>query len=363
MTTADDRWDDLARVIADGVEVGEGDRVSITLTAVEGFGTVDALIAEVYRRGAEPQVLLVDERFERSALRHAAIEVLGRMPELEAQAMRWADVHIAVRGMLAPDPTIEHVEDARLAAQRGAKGRVSSLRWQETRWCIVRTPTPEWADLLGVDEATLIDEFLGGCLLDWPEQRAEWTELATRWAAASTARIVSGDTDLRLDITGRRWIVFAGEANLPDGELATAPHESGVDGRIVFDHPFYFGGRRFADLALTFEDGVVTDVDATSGLGFARQILGTDDGAVRVGELGVGVNPTMSLMTGDLFFDEKLRGTVHIALGRAYPECGGENRSAIHWDIVKDLRPRGARPGGSFWLDDVAVIEDGVPRW
>lgn len=363
MTSDQQRWEALARVIADGVRVGAGDRVSITLTAVEGFPTAEALVAEVYRRGAEPQVLLVDERFERHALRQAPMEVLQRTPEMEAEAMRWSDIHIALRGMLVPDPSIEDVEDARLAALRGTKGRISTLRWEDTRWCIVRVPTPEWATLLGIPTERLVDEFLAGCLVDWEARRADWTELASRWNDAATARIVSGDTDLRLDITDRRWIVFAGEANLPDGELATAPHEAGVEGRIVFDDPFSFGGRRFADLALTFEEGAVTHVEASEGLGVAQQILATDEGAVRVGELGVGVNPTMSLMTGDLFFDEKLRGTVHIALGRAYPECGGQNRSAIHWDIVKDLRPRDGRPGGSFWLDDVAIIEDGVPRW
>lgn len=363
MTAHTDRWAELARVIADGVAVSAGDRVSITLTAMEGFEAVEALVHEIYRRGAMPQVMLVDERFERDALRSAPVELLRRTPELEAQAMAWADAHIALRGMLAPDPSIEDIDDARLAAQRSAKGNISTMRWQETRWCIIRLPTPEWAQLLGIPDSQLVEEFFGGCLVDWPAQRTAWAELAEQWNGASTARIISGDTDLTLGLEDRRWVVFAGEANLPDGELASAPVDDAVDGRIVFDDPFIFGGRRFVDLALTFTDGAVSDVEASRGLGFARQLLATDEGAVRVGELGVGLNPAMTMMIGDLFFDEKVLGTVHIALGRAYPECGGTNQSALHWDIVKDLRPRAGRPGGALWLDDVAVIDDGRPRW
>lgn len=359
----DERWDELARVIADGVEVGSSSRVSVTMTAEQPLEAVHALVTEIYRRGAIPQVLYADERFDRAALRHAPLEVLQHTPELEAQAMHWADAHIALRSMLAPDPRLEQVDDQRLGALRASKGRISALRWEATRWCIVRLPHPQWAELLGIRNEELLDEFLRGCLVDWPAAKRDWTELAEQWGRASSARILSSDTDLTLDLTGRHWIVFAGEANLPDGELATAPVDDGVDGRIAFDRPFFFAGRRFDDLELTFEAGLLTEVSASTGRSAAAQLFDTDPGARRIGELGVGVNADMKRYTGDLFFDEKLLGTVHIALGRAYPECGGTNQSALHWDIVKDLRPGPDRPGGSLLLDGEPIIEAGRALW
>lgn len=362
MVTAD-RWEALAQVIADGVGVTAGTRVSITMTADRPLEAVTALVGEIYARGALPQVLYVDERFDRAALHHAPIEVLGATPELEAEAMRWADAHIALRSMLAPSPELDAVDDERLAAQRAAKGRISTMRWEQTRWCIVRLPHPEWAAMLGVPEERLVDDFLRGCLVDWPAARASWEQLATAWSTAAEARILAPDTDLRLGLEGRRWIVFAGEANLPDGELATAPVEDAVEGTIRFDRPFVYAGRRFEDLELTFEEGRVTRVEAAAGGSTATRLLDTDEGSRAVGELGIGVNDDLELYTGDLFFDEKLAGTVHIALGRAYPECNGRNRSALHWDIVKDLRGGDGRPTGSVLLDGEPIIDAGRPTW
>ena len=169
-------------------------------------------------------------------------------------------------------------------------------------------------------------------------------------------RIHSPDTDLTLRTAGRSWVVFGGEANFPDGEIATAPLEDGVSGSITFPGAFVFAGETFEDLRLTFAEGRITRVEAARGAGLAKALLATDDGAARVGELGIGLNPRMATMTGDLFFDEKILGTVHIAMGRAYPQCGGTNHSALHWDIVKDLRGPAA---GSLVVDDTAYIDQG----
>jgi aminopeptidase len=172
---------------------------------------------------------------------------------------------------------------------------------------------------------------------------------------AKKIHIVSNDTDLVMGINGRKWLSFSGEANLPDGEVASAPEETEVNGHIKFSEDFWFSGIRIRDLILWFKDGQVVDFSASEGAEFVAEVLGTDLGSRTLGEIGIGTNPNMKTFTGDLLLDEKILGTVHIALGRAYPDSLGINESALHWDIVKDLREK----GGFLYVDDVAIISDG----
>ena len=348
------QWDALAAQIATGTGVCEGSKVSIFLTDPQGSPAVDAFVREVYRRGGLPQVLLTDERFDRAAVAHASMETLAAPAPLEVASMEWADVHVSFRVMAAPDPV--PVDEERLALQRKGKGHVSGLRWQNTRWAIVRVPTPEWATLIGCSYDELMTQFFAGCIDDWQAQRARWEGVVEVLDQADEVRILTPDTDLRLRVGGRKWVVFAGEANLPDGEVATAPLDDGVNGHITFAGTFWFAGAEICDLRLTFTDGRVTEIAATQGEGLARQLLATDAGANRVGELGIGTNAALQILTGDLFIDEKILGTVHIALGRAYPQCGGTNESALHWDIVKDLRA----PGCYLYVGELALINDGI---
>ena len=348
------KWDALAAQIATGTQVTEGSRVSIFLTDPQGMPAVEAFVVEVYRRGGLPQVLLTDERFDRAAVAHASMGTLAAPAPLEAASMEWADVHVSFRVMAAPDRV--PVDEERLALQREGKGKVSALRWQNTRWAIVRVPTPQWATLIGCSYDELMTQFFAGCIDDWGAQRARWEGGADALDRADQVRIFTPDTDLRLTVRGRKWVVFAGEANLPDGEIATAPLDDGVNGHITFPGTFWFAGAKISNLRLTFTDGRVTDIVASHGEGLVRRLLATDAGANRVGELGIGTNASLQIMTGDLFIDEKILGTVHIALGRAYPQCGGTNESALHWDIVKDLRA----PENYLYADELALIDDGV---
>jgi aminopeptidase len=243
----------------------------------------------------------------------------------------------------------------RAALLRAAHGEVSAARWAETRWCIVRVPTASYADYLGLPAETLVEEFLRGSVDG--DGWADWEGLAAALDGTRGVRIVGEETDLAFSVEGRTWKLFDGRMNLPDGEVATAPVETTVEGHITFTDPVVFGGQRIERLRLDFRDGRVTRVDAGQSTGFVETIVATDDGASRVGEYGIGVNRHLRTWTGDLFFDEKIVGTTHIALGRAYPECGGVNDSAIHWDIVKDLRPGPGRAGGTVTIDGEVVLD------
>ncbi len=167
-------------------------------------------------------------------------------------------------------------------------------------------------------------------------------------------RILGRDTDLSFSTAGRTYVVGDGHINMPDGELYTAPVDDSAQGVISFEFPGTFTGQTIAGIRLEFRDGEVVNATADSGEALLHQILAIDDGARRIGEFGVGVNFSIDRFVGDILYDEKIGGTIHLALGRAYAECGGTNESALHWDIVKDLRSE-----GSIELDGRCVFENG----
>jgi aminopeptidase len=360
------RWHELAEHIAGRLEVTARSKVSVFVNDEAALPAAHMLILAATRRGAAVQTVYTSERAEHEALAAYDVDRLAEPAPVEKAAMEWSDVHVSFRAMLWPDADSDggDIENLprRLAAMRAAKGVVSTLRWQGTRWAVVRIPTAEWADHLGVPARTLLDEFFAGALDDWDGNRRRWQPIADALTSGHTATISAADTELSLGIEGRRGVLFAGEANLPDGEAATAPVEDRVDGHITFPGSAIFAGYAFEDLRLVFEHGRVVDVRARRGESFARALIGTDGGSHRVGELGIGLSEAVQQWTGDLFIDEKILGTVHIALGRAYPECGGVNMSSLHWDIVKDLR-RQAGGGGTLAIDGTAIIEDGRVVW
>ncbi|MCR2824261.1 aminopeptidase [Microbacterium sp. zg.Y909] len=347
-------WGRITELVADGVRVAAGDKVSVFFTDAAALPAVAAFVDECWRRGAVPQVLATDERFDESALRWADTTLLEQAPPLEVAAMQWCDVHVSFRAMASP---VVDAEPTRIAALRHGRGIVSTMRWQQTRWALVRIPTPEWARATGQDTDELLAEWAASFDADWPEAEARMSALCARLERARTVVIEDSWGRLELPVTGRRWVAFSGSANWPDGEIATAPLEQDVSGVIRFPGEFWFAGVRVCELELEFAAGLVVREHATEGLEFVRSLLDTDAGARRVGELGIGTNAALTTMTGDLLIDEKILGTVHIALGRAYPQCGGVNESALHWDVVKDLRAAG---GGSLSVDGVPLIRDGV---
>jgi aminopeptidase len=164
-------------------------------------------------------------------------------------------------------------------------------------------------------------------------------------------------TDLRLGVAGRRFVAADGQRNMPDGEFFTGPVEDSAQGEITFHLPTTFGGREVAGVRLRFRDGVVVEASAERGEDLLHQMLDSDAGARRLGELGIGTNFQISRGTRSILFDEKIGGTVHLALGRSYPETGGVNESALHWDLICDLRQ-----GGTLTVDGVELQRDGTFR-
>ncbi len=349
------RWRKVADVLVGySTAVQPRERVMIAMVEAETTPLAQAVYEACVKAGAYPQVQFLSEKLRHSLLRYGDAEQVSWRPEIEAYGMDWADVYIGLRG--ASDASLMRDIDAPvLAANQAAQGEISALRWEKTRWCLVCVPNEAMARSSGIEFGALEDMFFAACLLDYESASAGWRESAKRLCGSRTARIIAGDdTDLTFSVAGRKWLVFDGKINLPDGEIYTAPVNETLNGKIHFELPGVFGGARIEDIRLEWKDGALTHASASSNADYLWRILKTDAGAPRLGEFGIGLNPRINRFSGDILYDEKIEGAIHLALGRAYPECGGVNQSSIHWDLVKDLRV-----GGAVYVDGEPVMLDG----
>ncbi len=229
------------------------------------------------------------------------------------------------------------------------------------RWALTLFPTNAYASEASMSLSAYEDFYYGACLATEDDPIAAWrrtseeTKRLAGWIEGRSEVHIRGEgTDLRLGIKGRHFIAADGRHNMPDGEFFTGPVEDSAEGEISFHLPASYAGRDVSGVRFRFEGGKVVDASAEKGEDFLIQMLDTDEGARRLGELGIGTNYGITAGTGEILLDEKIGGTVHLAVGRSYPETGGVNESAIHWDMICDLRR-----GGSIEVDGEILQRDG----
>jgi aminopeptidase len=291
--------------------------------------------------------------------RHATEHHLDNYPPLAFEEAKKVDATI---GIQAPDDVRALAGVDPELMTRAARGRRDVReRMLKKRWCSTLWPTPANAELAGMaldDFARFVARAL---FLDRPDPVGGWGELHTfqealieRVSRAKTIRIESDGTDITLDVGKRTWVNSDGKRNMPSGEVFTGPHEQSANGRIRFDVPSSPAGVDVRGVELEFRDGAVVSATAEHGEEYLQRALATDDGSTLLGELGIGTNYGIDRAIGAILFDEKIGGTVHLALGRSYPETGGKNVSALHWDLICDLRP-----GGRITADGTVIQENG----
>jgi aminopeptidase len=262
----------------------------------------------------------------------------------------------------APENTSElsGVDPARLARAARSRAEIRELSMQR-RWCGTLWPTPAAAQGAGVSTAefgALVERAL---FLDRDDPVAAWGELhdaqarlIERLSSARELRIEAEGTDLTLRVDGRTWVNSDGKRNMPSGEVFTGPLEDSASGTIRYTIPSSPRGVSVEGITLRFEAGRVVEAHADRGEEYLRETLATDDGATLLGEIGIGTNFGIDRPVGMILLDEKIGGTVHLAVGRSYPETGGTNESAVHWDMICDLRQ-----GGRLSADGEAILEGG----
>jgi aminopeptidase len=350
----DKRWKELGKLLVNySTSVQPKERVMIAMTEVETYPLVQAVYEACVQAGAHPQVQFLSEKLNRSLLKYGSDQQIEWVPEIEAYGMEWADVYIGLRGAHNLK-VFWDIPSPKLAQLRRSMGKISTLRWEKTRWCLVRVPNASLAQEAEMDEETITDMFFSACLLDWSEISEKWNRWATLLSQGSEIRILGYKTDLHFSVKGRSWQVANGKINMPDGEIMTSPDDSTVEGEIYFKFPGVLGGRLMYDVHLQWQKGELVKATSSTHQDFLQSTIQSDPGASRIGEFAFGTNPEVKYFCKDILLDEKIGGTIHIALGRAYPETGGTNKSAIHWDIVKDMRKE-----GEVYLDGNLIFQKG----
>jgi aminopeptidase len=361
---SDPRIARLAEVLVDysaGVQRGE-------LVLLESTLTVEPLVEELYRAvlraGGMPAT--------RIGLDLAEILLLeGSDAQVEwVNAARREDIERADVRIVAEGPTntksLTAVPPARQALVERSRSPLRDRYLEralsgELRWVLTAFPTNAAAQDAEMSLSEYEDFVYGAAFLDDPDPARRWRAFAERLAAVaeflagkSEVRVVAEGTDLALRTAGRTWIAADGHENFPDGEVFTAPHEASAEGEIRFTYPAVFRGRQVDDVRLRFAAGEVVEAHAARGQDFLEEMIAVDDGARRLGEVAFGLNDAIGVFTRNILFDEKIGGTMHFALGTAYPECGGTNRSALHWDMICDLRS-----GSEIYADGELIYRDG----
>lgn len=279
-------------------------------------------------------------------------DLAATLPPLEQHVLNEVDGTIFV---LAPEPDPLQLNEAGARAfrahvsayrDRGRSGEIPSVRCD--------FPCAAYAERAGLTLAAFEDVFYEACLRDWDEEGRKMAPVRERLDAARDVRIVGDGTDLRFSLDGRAALVDDGHLNVPGGEVFTSPVEDSLEGEILFDVPSHSTDGLVEAIRLRFERGAVVEASAATGEPALQRALATDDGARRAGEFGIGCNPGITRAMRNVLFDEKMAGTIHLALGAGFPQLGGRNESALHWDLIKDLRR-----GGELRLDGVVVQRDG----
>jgi aminopeptidase len=316
----------------------------------------------VLQRDAWPYVRLEPPSLAADFYRHARERHLTAAPPVDEAVTEAIDAFVRID---APANTTElaDVDPARVARVAAARRSLQEASMAR-RWCGTLLPTPALAQQAGMAEGEYAAFVTRALFLDRPDPVAAWQQLSarqsalvTRLATAREIRIEAEGTDLRLDVTGRTWVNSDGRRNMPSGEVFTGPHEHSASGHIRFTVPTGPRGVTVTGVALEFAAGEVVAASAERGQGYLDAALATDAGARLIGELGIGTNAGIDRATGHILLDEKMAGTVHLALGRSYPETGGTNASALHWDLICDLRS-----GGRLSADGETIAQDGELR-
>lgn len=348
----DPRIDKLARLLINyslGIKKGQ---VLVIQSTIQAEPLVEAAYREALGAGAHVITLLDLPNAQEIFFKTASAEQLEFISPLSQLITESVDARLQI---MAPYNTkaLSGVEPQKIAQKQRAGAKLQTRFMEraatgQLHWTLTGFPTNAAAQDANMSLQEYANFIFAAGLIDDKDPIARWQEIDREqekicryFNKCSQLRIVSKDTDLSMSIKGRKWINCSGHENFPDGEVFTGPVEDSVAGHIRFSFPGIYAGQEIEDIRLEFSKGKVVKATAIKGQELLDSLLETDAGAKYVGEVAVGTNFGIQKFTRNMLFDEKIGGTVHLALGASYPESGGKNESGIHWDMLCDMRENG----------------------
>jgi aminopeptidase len=327
------------------------------LLRIDAATVASPLVTEAYRQalraGANPRTRIDVEGLDAIAVAESSDEQLVFVSEIERYEVEQLD---AVMTIWAERNTrsLSQADPRRVSRRIASRRELTKRFWEridagEAKWVGTRFPTEAHAQDAEMSLPEYEDFVYAAChvrehddpVAHWRKVSVDLNARARELETFGELRIVGPDTDLRLNVEGRSWLAADGKLNMPDGEIFTSPVETETEGEIRFSFPAIFHARAVEDVRLRFEGGRVVDAEAKTANDYLQSLVDMDEGSRIVGEVAFGLNYEIDCFTRDILFDEKIGGTLHLALGSSFKKLGGENDSGLHWDMICDLRSEG----------------------
>jgi len=361
----DGRLSKMAIVLVDySLSIKEGDSLLI-----QGNEITLPLIKEVYKealiRGANPDVRVLAEDLQEILYKYGSDEQIKYVsPVVQCSAEKYNAV-LKVGGSYHSKPLL-NVDSGKISRLEISRKKVRAAEQRRTlegnmRWSITYFPTASGAMEANMSLTEYEDFVFSACFVDKEDPIEEWKKLKENQQRIvdflmkkDNIRIIANDTDLSLKVGGRTWVNSCGTTNMPSGEVFTGPVENSLNGQIRYTFPAIRSGTQVEDIRLTFENGRVVKAEAKQGLDYLNALISMDEGSCYAGEFAFGTNYGIGCFTNNMLYDEKIGGTIHIALGAAYPSTGSKNESGLHWDMLCDMRE-----GGEVYADSELIYKNG----
>lgn len=351
----DPRITQHAKILVDySCEVKKGDHVVIVVED-HAQDLAREIVKEVAQRGGTSVVIQRSPETERAFLDVVPDEYVDNFPDHLFAMIKETDVYIKIQstgntralGHAAPEKLVRY--------QRMQKPMKKEILTK--RWCGTLFPTRALAQEAGMSLEEYKDFVYGATIRNWEKEAEIMYKVKDVIDAGKTVKIEGENTDLTMSIDGRVAVASIGKHNMPSGEVFTAPVDDSTEGHIYFDIPLVYMGSLIENVELDFENGIIVDSAASKNEKLLKQLIETDEGSDKLGELGIGTNRGITTFTRNILFDEKIGDTIHLAIGNAYKACNGVNESAIHVDIVKSMK------GGTLLVDDEVLQKNGKWSW
>ncbi len=343
-------------IINYSVRLQPGENILIELIGIKDPELARCFIEEVYQAGGRPYIEVRDPHISRSLLMQGTQEQFALQCELELTRMKSMHAYVAVRGGDNVSESSDIPEAQMKLFMTHYQRPVTDQRVNHTKWCVMRYPSSSMAQLANTSTEAFENFFFQVCNLDYSKMSTAMDALVALMNRTNQVRLVSPGTDLRFSILDIPAIKCAGNYNIPDGEVFTAPIKNSVNGVIQFNTPTIYSGTTFEHVKLTLAHGQIVEATSSNSKRL-NEILDTDDGSRYIGEFAIGVNPYVQHPMKDILFDEKIDGSIHFTPGQAYEEADNSNRSSVHWDMVLIQRPEYG--GGEIYFDDILIRQDG----
>ena len=355
----DTRIEDLAtNLLQYSVNLKEKEDILIEIIGEEGLPLAKELIRQAEEMNARPYFKIVNNELLRIMLKNASEEQIKLYAKHDWNRMKDMEAYIGIRAT-GNSAELSGVPSEKMEMYN--KYYTSQVHFKErvknTKWCILRYPDKSMAQMSNMNIDDLEDFFFDVCNLDYEKMSKAMDNLVNLMNRTDKVHIIGKNTDLTFSIKGIPALKCSGTCNIPDGEVATSPVKTSVNGYITYNTETTYNGKRFNNVRFEFKDGKIINATANDTEGL-NKILDTDTGSRYIGEFAIGLNPYIEKPIGDTLFDEKIKGSFHFTPGDTLEGSSNGNHSSIHWDIVNIQTPEYG--GGEIWFDGVLIRKNGL---